>query len=319
MKRLGLRLAMAAVGVALLVGYVGAAALAYWVLAVLWTTRPDPTTALTIVAVAVIVVGSLSYAFGTRHLLARLDAEPIARERAPGLYDRAATLCERMDTDVPAFYVGRMAMPNAFALGGIGTGVVVLDRSLFGLLTTTELDAILAHELAHLESHDGFVRTLAFSVGETLTGLLSIVLFPAVLSTTGLAKAWAWFSGRPDTWTQNPVGRVRRVLDGVIGFGLIALTFAVNAHSRHREFAADDRAADVTDDPIALARALRKIERASRPTWAVLSPFYVHSDDDDVENPIERWFSTHPDLDERVERLREKAAASDDTVQVRVE
>jgi len=309
---------MAVVGAVLLVGYVGTAILAYWVLTVLWVTRPDPTATLIVVVITVIVVGTLSYAFGTRHLLARLDAEPIARERAPTLYDQAATLCERMGADVPTFYVGRLATPNAFALGGIGTGVVVLDRSLFGFLTPAELDAILAHELAHLEGHDGFVRTLAFSVGETLTGFLSIVLFPAVLSTTGLAKAWAWFSGRPSAWTQNPVGRFRRALDGMIAFGLVALTLAVNAHSRRREFAADDRATDVTGDPIALARALRKIERASQPTWAVLSPFYVHSDDD-TEYPIQRWFSTHPDLDERVERLREKASRSGDDISVRHE
>ncbi|GGM61851.1 heat shock protein HtpX [Halarchaeum rubridurum] len=319
MKRPGLRLAMAAVGTLLLVGYVGTAVLAYWVLAALWATRPDPTTALAVVAVAAVVLGALSYALGTRRLLARLDAEPLARERAPGLYERASALCERMDADVPAFYVSRMPTPNAFALGGVGTGVVVLDRSLFRLLTAAELDAIIAHELAHLENHDGLVQTLAFSVGETLTGLLSITLFPAVLSTTGLAKGWAWIAGRPGAWRRTPFGRLRRALDGVIALGLVALTLAVNAHSRSREFAADDRAAEVTGDPMALARALRKIERASRPAWSVLSPLYVHSDDDDAGDPIRRWFSTHPDLDERVERLREKAGRSKGGSPVRIE
>ncbi|GAA0292060.1 zinc metalloprotease HtpX [Halarchaeum salinum] len=301
---------MAAVGLALLVGYAGTAALAYWVLVTLWETRPDLMTTLAIVTVGVVVFGYLSYAFGTRRLLAQLDATPIARERAPGLYERTTALCERMETPVPDLYVGRMATPNAFALGGVGSGVVVLDRSLFRLLTADELEAILAHELAHLESHDGLIKTLAFSLGETLTGLLSIVLFPAVLLTTGMAKAWAWFTGRPGTWARTPFGTLRRALDGVIALGLVALAIAVNAHSRSRELAADDRAADVTGDPLALARALRKIERASEPAWSILSPLYIHDDAGDDRPPIRKWFSTHPDLDERVGRLREKAARS---------
>lgn len=317
MKRPGLRAVMATVGLALLVAYAGAASLAYWALATLWATRPDPTTTLTIVAVAVIGFGYLSYAFGTRRLLAQLDAAPIARERAPDLYERVDALCESMDVALPDLYVGRMAAPNAFALGGVGDGAVVLDRSLFRFLTTSEIEAILAHELAHLESHDSLVQTLAFSIGQTLTGILSVVLFPAVLLTTGLARAWAWTAGRPGAWAETPFGTLRRALDGVIALGLVALTLAVNAHSRSREFAADDRAADVTGDPLALARALRKIERASEPGWSVLSPLYIHSDDED-ENPIREWFSTHPSLDERVERLRERAEDGDDGVRVRI-
>ncbi|WP_435102738.1 M48 family metallopeptidase [Halarchaeum sp. P4] len=304
MKRPGLRTLMAFVGVTLLAAYLGAAYLAYWVLARLWAARPDPVTILLVVVTTAVVFGFLSYTFGTRRLLSNLNATYVPPERAPRLYDRLTEFCAEMDIDVPDVYVGRMASPNAFALGGVGNGAVVFDRSLFRFLTTAELDAILAHELAHLESHDGLVQTLAFSVGQTVAAVLSVVLFPVALLATGLAKAWAWLAGRPGAWPETPFGKFRTAVDGVTVFVLVVLTLAVRAHSRGREFAADDRAAELTGRPLALASALRKIQRAAQPGWGVLSPLYVHSDD---ENPIAEWFSTHPDLDDRIERLREKA------------
>ncbi|GGL39195.1 protease HtpX [Halarchaeum grantii] len=294
---------MAVVGVTLLVAYFGAAYLAYWVLASLWAARPDPATMLLVVAVTALVFGTLSYAFGTRRLLSNLNATYLPPERASRLYDRIEEFAAEMDIDVPDVYVGAMAAPNAF--GGVRSGAVVLDRSLFRFLTTEELDAILAHELAHLESHDGLVQTLAFSLGQTVAGVLSVALFPVALFATGLAKAWAWLAGRPEGWAETPFGRFRAAVDGVTVVVLVVLTLAVRAHSRNREFAADDRAAELTGRPLALASALRKIQRATEPGWGVLSPLYVHSDD---ENPIAEWFSTHPSLDDRIERLRERAA-----------
>ncbi|WP_255494110.1 M48 family metallopeptidase [Halarchaeum sp. CBA1220] len=314
MTRAGLRALMAVVGVTLLVAYLGAASLAYWVLASLWAARPDPVTMLLVVVGTALVFGTLSYAFGTRRLLSNLNATYLPPERASRLYDRVGEFAAEMDIDVPDVYVGMMAAPNAFAFGGVRSGAVVLDRSLFRLLTTAELDAILAHELAHLESHDGLVQTLAFSLGQTVAGVLSVALFPVALFVTGIAKAWAWLAGRPGAWAQTPFGRFRAAVDGVTVVVLVGLTLAVRAHSRNREFAADDRAAELTGRPLALASALRKIQRATEPGWGVLSPLYVHSDD---ENPITEWFSTHPSLDDRIERLRERAATG--SVRVPVE
>lgn len=312
--RPGLRALMALVGVLLLVAYVGAAALAYWALAWLWAARPDPVTALFVVVATAVGLGLLSYVFGTRRLLASLNAVEVERARAPALYDRLAELAAEMDVSVPTVYVGAMRAPNAFALGGLGGGSVVLDRALFRLLSTAEVDAILAHELAHLESNDGLVQTLAFSLGRTFAAVLSVVLFPVALLATGLAKAWAWATGRPGAWTTNPFGRFRAAVDAATVVVLVVLTLAVRAHSRGREFAADDRACEVTGRPLALARALEKIERASDPEWGVLAPLYVHGDD---ENPLAEWFSTHPSVEDRVERLRERTERDAVTVPVR--
>lgn len=93
----------------------------------------------------------------------------------------------------------------------------------------------------------------------------------------------------------------------------LVLTLVIRAHSRHREFAADDRAAEVTGRPLALARALTKIDRVSDPDWGLLSPLYTHGDED---NGLGRLFSTHPTTDDRVERLLASARAAQQRVTV---
>ncbi|MFP4212041.1 MAG: M48 family metallopeptidase, partial [Alkalispirochaeta sp.] len=94
-----------------------------------------------------------------------------------------------------------------------------------------------------------------------------------------------------------------RTLAGGLFAGFVLATLVTRSRSRGRELAADDRAAEVTGDPIALARALRRIERAAEPTWS-FAPFSTYKETDEA---AERWLSTHPSTDERVERLRRMA------------
>jgi len=96
-----------------------------------------------------------------------------------------------------------------------------------------------------------------------------------------------------------------RLAAGLI-VGFVLATLLVRARSRNREFAADDRAAGVTGDPLALARALRRIQQATEPAW----PFAPLSTHRETGESIERWLSTHPSVDERIERLRRRADAA---------
>ena len=263
----------------------------------------NPVIAALVVGIA-LGLGYLSHRFNTGRLLASVRAVPVSRAQAPDVHDRIEALCARMDLDSPSVYVARMATPNAFALGGTRGGTLVVDESLFRVLTSDELDGVLAHELAHVESHDGLAATLAFGVGQTLAGVLSVALIPLSLSATGLAKAWAWLTGRPRDWLANPFGRLRRTIDGVSVAVLVALTLLGRARARSREFAADDRAADVTGRPLALADALRKIERANARHHGTLSSLPVDGGD---EGGASDWFDTHPSVEERVSRLHERA------------
>ena len=295
---------MAAVGVTVLAFYLLTAGLAYYLLTALWANRPPLVTSLLLVAVMTAVLGYLNYQFGTAQLLASLDAVEIPRADAPGLYSRVDAIAGRMDVESPRVLVAEMALPNAMALGGGRDGVVVVDHALFTLLGPDELETIIAHECAHLESRDSLIQTLAYSLMRTVVGLVTVVLLPILLFVTGLARGVAWIRGRPARWDDGTLGQFREFVTTGVVLVFVVLTLVVRAHSRRREFAADDRAAAVTGKPVALARALTKIDRVADPDWSLLSPLYTHGDD---EGSLGRVFSTHPATDERVQRLLERA------------
>lgn len=294
------RLLLAVVGPGVFLVYATLAAVLLSGLAYVWRTRPDLPTTVAALLLGTVGVAYLSYRLGSAQLLAGLDATVLPRDRAPGLYERVDALAARMDLDPPRVAVARLGVPNAMAVGG-PRGVVVLDASLFTVLDPPEMEALLAHELAHLEGRDALVQTVAVTATNTVSAVLLVVLSPALVLVTGLSRALAWAAGRPVGWSGNPGERVRRFVLGLATVGLLGLTLAVFAHSRRRELAADDRAAEVTGRPLALASALRKLEAVS--AAGAEQTLYTGGDDETVR----RWLSTHPDTDERVARLRARA------------
>ncbi|UPV73650.1 M48 family metalloprotease [Halorussus limi] len=304
MRRVGLRVLMGLVGLSLLVAYAGVAFLGYRLLAAVWLARGDVLEVVLWTTGLTVALGYLSYRFSTGRLLSQVNAADLPRNRAPAVHARLDRLADAMDVTRPRLLVGRMGAPNAMALGGMRGGVVVLDRSVFFLLSGDELEALLAHELAHLESKDSLVQTLAYSAGQSVVWVVVALALPFVLVGSGLRRALDWLRGRPPADAFAPVASLRGRVGRVVMVGFVALTLVLLAHSRRREYAADDRAATVTGDSLALARALRKIERATKPRWAMSSPLYVRGDE---EGTLTRLLSTHPDMDERIDRLVERA------------
>ncbi|MDS0477866.1 M48 family metalloprotease [Natrinema sp. 1APR25-10V2] len=298
---------MALVGCLLLLWYLGLAAVSYWALSILRHSAPDPVATLVLIVVIALVTGVLSYRFGTRQLLASLEAVELPRSHAPGFHRRLDALESRMAVDSPTVLIARLPMPNAFALGSARNGVIVLDRSLFRLLSLDELEALAAHELAHLERHDAFVQTLAYSGFRTVAGLVFLVLAPLLMPIAGAARAVAWMRGNPASWSRTVFGRLLALIEGGVMVAFLLVTLVVRAHSRRREYAADDRAAAVSEKPIALARALRTIDRAAEPSRGLLATLYVQTDDEDS---LSRLLATHPATDERIERLVERTRDS---------
>jgi heat shock protein HtpX len=307
---------MVGVGVTLFVVYATLAAASYVLIAsfLRGLTGTEFLKTAALVVGLTLAFGYLSYQYGTARMLVALDAEVLERERAPALYARLEELADRVGVSTPTVAVARMEMPNALAVGGGRRGVIVLDGRLFRLLDGAGIEAILAHELAHMESRDSLVQTLAYSLGRTLVGVLTVLLFPVALLLGGLSRALAWVRGRPGEGTPGI-----DLLRGTIGRGVLAvlvvLTLLVRAHSRRRELAADERAAEVTGRPLALARALRTIERASHPVGGLLATLYIHAEERD---PLGRMLSTHPPMDERVERLVEMARRREEGREVRI-
>jgi heat shock protein HtpX len=100
------------VGVALLVVYADVAYLGYRLLAAVWLARGDLLTVVLWTTGLTVLLGYLSYRFGTAQVLAQLDAAELPRSRAPGLHARFDRLCESMDVGRPRLLVARMAAPT---------------------------------------------------------------------------------------------------------------------------------------------------------------------------------------------------------------
>ena len=299
-------------GVAMLVVYVLVALLFYDVAQLVWRNRPDLLVVAAIVAVTALLTGYTSYRLGTAQLLSALDVEELSAERVPEFYRRVAELAEQLDIDPPAVAVSHLGFPNALALGGRSSGVVVLDASLFSLLSGPELEGVLAHELAHLAARDTLVKTLGYAVVDTLAGLLSVVFIPLIVVAGGLGRSLALIRGGTPTDVSRTAARARTAVGSLAVVLLFALTLVLRAHSRRREYAADERAASLTGRPLALARALDRISRTSTPTGP-LARFYIHGDEEGV---LSRLFATHPPMDARIDRLREMSAEEGGEVRV---
>lgn len=295
-----MRAFMALVGVSLLVAYLALAGLGLLVIDWLLAEPPDLGVTLVVVAGLTIVAGYVSYRLGSARLLAGIQARELPRRRAPAVYRRRDRLCRRMDLAAPPLLVADIGAPNALSIGGPRAGVIVFDRRLLSLLTVDELEGIMAHELAHLESRDAFIQTLAVSTFRTLAGFLYLLFLPITLVAVGVARAAAWIAGRPEL-APNVAALARRGVELLVGMGLSVLTLLLLAYSRRREYVADDRAVAVTGNPRALARALAKIHRAASPDWGLQSLLTIHGDESETD--WRRLVSTHPPIRERIERL----------------
>jgi heat shock protein HtpX len=230
----------------------------------------------------------VTYFFSDRIVLRMYGARVITRDEAPELYDVVERLARKAGLPMPKVAILPQDQPNAFATGrSPGHAVVAATRGILQLLTPEELEAVLAHELAHVRHRDMLIGTVA----ATLAGALGIV-----------ARSALWFGG----------GRNREGGGGILGLvALIVLPIAAVliqlAISRSREFEADAGGAELSGRPRALASALQKLEAyAKRVPMPEANPATTHLF---IVNPLRgagglaNLFRTHPSTEQRVARL----------------
>jgi heat shock protein HtpX len=224
-----------------------------------------------------------------RLALRAMGARVTEPAEAPQLHALVERLCVQADLPKPRIAVADTSVPNAFAIGrSPRKATVCATTGLLELLPASELEGVIAHELAHVQHRDVAVMTVA----SFFASLAAFVL------------QFGFFFGGGDQ-RNNPAWPI--VLG--VSLGVYAISFfLMRALSRHREFAADRGAALLTGRPSALASALVRIsgQMARVPQRDLraageLSAFFIipavprHS--------VASLFSTHPPVEKRIQAL----------------
>ncbi len=211
-------------------------------------------------------------------------------------------LCALADLPVPRLAVMPTDIPNAFSAGRSPTrGVVVVTEGLLGDLDDAELEAVVAHELAHIANRDAFVMTIAAApsmVGRKLLWGFALLPFTAAGPKKILAAIAVLYL-------------LPLLFLGWIVYALA--TLLVMSITRYREFVADRGSAILTGAPEQLGSALQKIagamplipQRDLREVTGMNALFVLpaRTEGDGFEVDPLRIFPTHPPLDHRLERL----------------
>ncbi|MBK1664213.1 zinc metalloprotease HtpX [Rhodospirillum rubrum] len=249
--------------------------------------------------IAFLVAGGMNlfaYWNSDKMVLRMHNAREVDERSAPDLYGIVRQLTQRGGLPMPKVYVIDTPQPNAFATGrNPQNAAVAATTGLMRALTPQELAGVMAHELAHVRHHD----TLTMTLTATLAGAISM-----------LANFAFFFGGNRDN--NNPLGAVGMILMMILA--PLAAMMVQMAISRTAEYRADRGGAEICGQPLWLASALEKIERAARgienPT-AEQNPATAHLF---IINPLnghrmDNLFTTHPSTANRVAKLRALASA----------
>ncbi|WP_459192447.1 M48 family metalloprotease [Halosimplex sp. J119] len=276
------------------------------------------------------VLGAVAAGFAAQFFLGdpvalrSVDARRVDRDSRPDLVGRVERLAQIADAPAPNVAVSRSSVPNAFAIGvRPSKATVVVTEGLLDALDDDELDAVLAHELAHVRNRDVAVMSLSYFL-PSLTYLIAIAAFYVLKGVFHLG------AGLDDVDGDGAKGVVVAIVVLVVS-AVVTLTISVmfwvasfllfRVLSQYREHAADRGAAAITGDPAALASALRTIDdemsdapdRDLREIDGGLEALYVapvdtyqfDADRDLLSSDI--FPATHPPTEERIERLQEMA------------
>jgi heat shock protein HtpX len=248
---------------------------------------------------ALIFAGALnffSYWFSDKLVLMTYRAQPIERGQAPELFGMVERLTRQAGLPMPKVYIIPGESPNAFATGRDPQHAsVAVTEGILRILNRSELEGVLAHELAHVRHRDILIGSIVATVAGAITILARLAHFGAMFGGVG---------GRDDREGSNPIALLVMAIVAPLAAILIQL-----AISRSREFAADAGGAQISHNPMALASALGKLERGAQalPMSASPSSAHIFTVSPLSGGGLAKLFSTHPPIAERISRLRAMA------------
>jgi heat shock protein HtpX len=245
---------------------------------------------MTIALVIAVVMNFGSYWFSDRIVLAMHHAQEITEDQGRELFEMVRQLAQQANLPMPRIYIIPDPSPNAFATGrNPDHAVVAVTEGILRLLSSEELAGVISHELAHVKNRDILIQSVAATLGAAITYLAYFGMF---------------FGSSDDDDRGSPLGSLLMVILAPLAAMVIQM-----AISRSREYLADRTGAEICGQPMWLAHALDKLRRGVDQV-----PMHTHEAASHIfiVNPfsgggISRLFSTHPPLEERIERLQEMA------------
>ena len=259
------------------------------------------TRGMTVMFVVSMLMNFFSYWYSDKIVLSMYGAREVDAQTAPELVKLVANLARKDNLPMPRVYIIDTDTPNAFATGRDPEhAAVAVTSSLMRGLNTSELEGVLAHELSHVKHRDTLISTMVSSIAGAITMLANVAQWAAMFG-----------FGRSNDDENSGGGGIVGYLFMIIVAPLAAavIQFAI---SRSREYMADESAGRLTEQPLALASALKKIEyyaqnRVMPEATPATSHMFIINPFSGSGAALMNLFSTHPPTEARIQKLQELA------------
>ena len=243
--------------------------------------------------------------------LRSMGAQEVSPQEAPELHAMIERLCVQADIAKPKIAVVNSPVPNAFALGrSPKAATVCATTGIMDMLSPSELEGVMAHEITHIVNRDVMIMTLCGFFASIASMIVQFGFF------FGGGYGGGGYS---DDDEDGPSFMVIILVSAVVW---VVSFFLMRMLSRYREFAADRGAAVITGRPSALSSALLKISGVNERipqgdlrAHAEMNAFYIVPVK--VKESVYNLFSTHPPMEQRIEALSRLEAQLQSTGPVR--
>jgi heat shock protein HtpX len=241
-----------------------------------------------------LVLNLFSYWFSDSIAIKMTRSREVSAQQQPELHAMVTRLSHNAGLPTPKVYITPSSQPNAFATGrNPRHAAVAVTEGIMRILSPSELEGVIAHELAHIRNRDTLISTIATVMAGALAFLARMGQYRMI------------FGGMRGSRSSNSGSMVIQLL--AIIFAPIAALLIKMAISRSREFIADASGASIAGSPAGLANALLKMEQYAHGRPMQINEAASHMF---IINPLSgqglsRMFSTHPPIEDRVRRLRQ--------------